>query len=430
MARTADEARAQAASADAARAQANAKVAADIAALEKRFGQNGDLSIDQDNYGNFRLVKNENGQTVRVYFVPAPNGVDFSIATEAQVVNLYKKNAAQGGGLEALRKKLYELGFISKPDYTRKDESSLNNAIIDAANAHTMEQVQKYTLNPGQKSYQFTPFSGWLNTKKSGITPDKPPIDTDIQKTNKLNTDQDIDAFVLDMLGRKATPEEKAAYYAKVSEEQAKATRKDTVKGTVRTTTGEFLNEDDYFRIAAAVIEPSIKGTPLADVGKLGGKVAKQIVDLKDYARDYGIRLDSKKALEYVMGGLAPGGSLKTGALDTQKNIIREMSKAFYSNLAPMIDAGVKVADIASQFAQYKGKVLELPDEAIDVFDEDIQTALTNRDATGKQQNGVMNLTDFQIKLRKDPRWSKTSNAREEASSYANSILKSFGLVG
>jgi hypothetical protein len=106
------------------------------------------------------------------------------------------------------------------------------------------------------------------------------------------------------------------------------------------------------------------------------------------------------------------------------------MSKAFYSNLAPMIDAGVKVADIASQFAQYKGKVLELPDEAIDVFDEDIQTALTNRDATGKQQNGVMNLTDFQIKLRKDPRWSKTSNAREEASSYANSILRSFGLVG
>lgn len=430
MANTADEARAAAAKADAARAQASAKTAADVAALEKRFGQGGDLSIEQDNYGNFRLVKNVNGQTVRVYFVPSSNGVDFSIATEAQVVQLYKKNAVQGGGTEALRKKLYELGFISKPDYTRKDEASFNNAIIDAANAHTMEQVQKYTLNPGQKKYNFTPFSGWLNTKKSGITPDAPEIDTRLQKTSKLNTDQDLDAFTLDLVGRKATDEEKAEYYKLVSEEMAKASQKDTVKGTVKTTTGEFLNADDYFRIGAKVIAPSLKGTPLEKIGTLGGKVAKQVTELKEYAAEYGIRLNSKQALDYALGGFAPGGSLNTGSIDTQKNTIRELSKAFYSNLAPMIDAGVKVSDIANQFAAYKGKILELPDNAIDVFDEDIQSALTNKDENGKQQNGVMNLTDFQIKLRKDPRWSKTNNAREEASNYANNILKAFGLVG
>lgn len=425
MAKTADEARAAAAGANAARAAANAKTAGDIAALEKRFGPNGDLSIEQDNYGNFRLVQNVNGQTVRAYFVPAPNGIDFSIATEAQAVQLYKKNAASGGGTEALRKKLYELGFISKPDYTRKDEASFNNAIIDAANAHTMEQVQKYTLNPGQKKYEFTPFSGWLNTKKSGLTPDTPPIDTEVQKTDKLNTDQDIDAFVLDMLGRDATPEEKNLYYKLVSDEQAKAKRKGTVKGTTQTTTGEWLNEDDYFRIAAAVIEPTLKGTPLEGIGKLGGKVAKQVSEIKTYAADYGVKIDSKQALDYVLGGLGVGGSLGTGAIDTQKNTIRELSKAFYSNLAPLIDNGVKISDISKQFGAYKGKILELPDEAVDIFDEDIQQALRN---DGKP--GVMSLTDYQIKLRNDPRWSKTQNAREEAAGYAQSILKSFGLIG
>jgi hypothetical protein len=320
---------------------------------------------------------------------------------------------------------LYELGFISKPDYTRKDEASFNNAIIDAANAHTMEQVQKYTLNPGQKKYEFTPFTGWLNTKKSGITPDKPPIDTEVQQTDKLNTDQDIDAFVLDMLGRDASPEEKALYYKLVSEEQAKAKRKGTVKGTTQTTTGEWLNEDDYFRIAASVIEPVLKGTPLEGIGKLGGKVAKQVSDIKTYAADYGVRIDSKQALDYVMGGLGVGGSLGTGAIDTQKNTIRELSKAFYSNLAPLIDNGVKISDISKQFATYKGKILELPDESVDIFDEDIQQALRN---DGKP--GVMSLTDYQIKLRNDPRWSKTQNAREEAAGYAQSILKSFGLIG
>lgn len=425
MARTADEARAAAAAKATANAAVNAKAAGDVAALEKRFGQGGDLSIEQDNYGNFRLVQNVNGQTVRAYFVPAPNGIDFSIATEAQAVQLYKKNAASGGGLEALRKKLYEIGFISKPDYTRKDESAFNNAIIDAASAHTMEQVQKYTLNPGQKKYEFTGFSGWLNTKKSGITPDKPPVDTEVQKVDKLNLDQDIDAFVLDMLGRDATPEEKNLYYKLVSDEQAKAKRKTVVKGTTRTFEGEFLNEDDYFRIAASVIEPALKGTSLEGIGKLGGKVAKQVSEIKTYAADYGVKIDSKQALDYVLGGLGVGGSLGTGAIDTQKNTIRELSKAFYSNLAPLIDNGVKISDISKQFGAYKGKILELPDEAVDIFDEDIQQALRN---DGKP--GVMSLTDYQIKLRNDPRWSKTQNAREEAAGYAQTILKSFGLIG
>ena len=90
-----------------------------------------------------------------------------------------------------------------------------------------------------------------------------------------------------------------------------------------------------------------------------------------------------------------------------------------------MIDNGVKISDIAKQFGTYKGQILELPDESVDVFDDDIQQALRN---DGKP--GVMSLTDYQIKLRNDPRWSKTKNAREEAASYAQSILKSFGLMG
>ena len=40
-----------------------------------------------------------------------------------------------------------------------------------------------------------------------------------------------------------------------------------------------------------------------------------------------------------------------------------------------------------------------------------------------------MNLNDFQLALRKDPRWANTKNAKEEASGYVNTILSSFGLV-
>jgi hypothetical protein len=429
MADSVDAARAAAASADAARAQAGAKAQADVAALAKRFGQGGDLSIEQDPYGNFRLVKNVDGQTVRVYFVPAANGIDFSIANEADMMRLYKKNAAQGGGIEALRKKLYELGFISKPDYTRKDEASLNNAIIDAANSHTMEQVQRYTLNPGQKSYKFDSFAGWLSTKKSGLTPDTPPIDTTFESTKRLDADQDIQRFIFELTGMNATQEQKDEYFRLLSAEQSVASKKATVKGTVQTTTGEYLNEDDYFRIASKVVAPSLKGTALEGIDKLGGKVAKQILDLKDFAGDYGIQLDSKQAFGYVTSGLTVGGSLNTGVLDSQKNTIRQMSKAFYGNIAPLIDAGVKPVDIANQFAAYKSKVLEKPSNAFSIFDKDIQNAIKNG---GK--SGVMSFDDYTKYLRtsketKDD-FIKTKGAREEAADYANNILRSFGLVG
>jgi hypothetical protein len=422
MANSADEARAAAAA-------AAAKTAGDVNALAKRFGQGGDLSIEQDPYGNFRLVQNKDGQTIRVYFIPAANGVDFSIATESQMIKLYKTNATKSGGLEPLRKKLYELGFLSKPDYTRKDEASFNNAIIDAANSHTMEQVQKYTLNPGQSSYKFAGFSSWLGTKKSGITPDEPSIDTTIESTKRLDADQDIQAFIFELTGMNATTEQKDEYFKLLSAEQSAASKKATVKGTVQTTTGEYLNEDDYFRIASKVIAPSLKGTALEGIDKLGGRIAKQILDLKDFAGEYGIQLDSKQAFDYVSSGLTVGGSLNTGALDSQKNIIRQMSKAFYGNIAPLIDAGVKPVDIANQFAAYKSKVLEKPSNAFSIFDKDIQNAIKN---SGK--SGVMSFDDYTKYLRTSAEtkgdFIKTKGAREEAANYANSILSSFGLVG
>jgi hypothetical protein len=122
---------------------------------------------------------------------------------------------------------------------------------------------------------------------------------------------------------------------------------------------------------------------------------------------------------------MKPGATLTTGSLDQQKQSIKTMSKAVYSNLSQSIDDGMDIKSIANQYAYYKGQILEMPDNSIDPFDPDVQAALRN---DGKP--GVMTYTDFQRRLKKDPRWAKTKNAREEATGYANEILKSFGLMG
>jgi hypothetical protein len=226
------------------------------------------------------------------------------------------------------------------------------------------------------------------------------------------------------MIGRQATNEEKITYYDKLTTEQKKAIRKTTVSGGLQTTTGDLLDSSDKFRIMADVLMPSLQNTPLEDITKYGGRVASSIMTLKETAKDYGIELSTKDALSKVLGTFKTGGVLDTGSLDGEKASIKELSKSFYKNLAVEIDRGVKVSDVAKQFASYKSKILETSSDTIDVFDKDIQDALHNNNG-----QGVMSFTDFQVKMRKDPRWSKTQNAREEASNYATDILRSFGLM-
>ena len=393
----------------------------DRANLQSRFGgENPPIQITQDTYGNWILAtRTEEQGLIPQYFYVQPNGKDFSVATAVEIVRAYKSEYAKKGNLETLRKQLRDKGFLSAKEYETRDEAAFNNRLLEAATSHSVEQIQKFTLE-GKTS--FAPFSSWLTGRAASVDSSAPNAQREL--TDKLNAGQDIDDFVMQMIGRQATSEEKIAYYDKLNAEQKKAIRKTTVSGGLQTTTGDLLDNADRFRIMADVLTPTLQNTPLEDITKYGGRVASSIMELKETARDYGIELSSKDALDKVLSTFKIGGVLDTGALNGEKTSIKELSKSFYKNLAVEIDRGVKVSDVAKQFASYKSKILETSSDAIDVFDKDIQDALHNNNG-----QGVMSFTDFQIKMRKDPRWSKTQNAREEASNYATDILRSFGLM-
>ena len=393
----------------------------DRASLQSKFGgENPPIQITQDTYGNWILAtRTEEQGLIPQYFYVQPNGKDFSVATAVEIVRAYKSEYVKKGNLETLRKQLKDKGFLSAKEYETRDEAAFNNRLLEAATSHSVEQIQKFTLE-GKTS--FAPFSSWLTGRAASVDSSAPNAQREL--TDKLNAGQDIDDFVMQMIGRQATSEEKIAYYDKLNAEQKKAIRKTTVSGGLQTTTGDLLDNADRFRIMADVLTPTLQNTPLEDITKYGGRVASSIMELKETARDYGIELSSKDALDKVLSTFKIGGVLDTGALNGEKASIKELSKSFYKNLAVEIDRGVKVSDVAKQFASYKSKILETSSDAIDVFDKDIQDALHNNNG-----QGVMSFTDFQIKMRKDPRWSKTQNAREEASNYATDILRSFGLM-
>jgi len=350
---------------------------------------------------------------------------DYQVLNADQVRQAYVTDAGGSAGIESLRSRLYKANFMNEAEFKLKDSTALNRAIIDAARGISVEAVTNYTdmATPITQS-----FGTWLN-KRIAMAGSSGTPDAGISLTTRAEANQDIDEFFVEYLGRKATDAEKTDYYNKVNAEEKKAVTTRKVSGGKVVQTGEGLDVTDYYRIRASVLAPVVKGTAIEDITKGNGKIAQDVSELKAYASDYGIKLDTKQALDRVVSGLKPGGSLTTGQLDAQKTAIKELSKAFYGKLAPLIDQGVKVSDIASQFAYYKGQILEMPDNAVSVFDEDIQAALKN---DGK--DGVMTITDYQKYLRTNPKtksaWLKTKGAKEEAAGYANAILKTFGLMG
>jgi hypothetical protein len=387
--------------------------------MEEDFGPNSGIKVTQA--GNTFILNKANEGEV---FLFIDNKGDYEILNADTVRAAYKRYAQETTGIEALRTKLYKSNYMNEAEYKLKDATALNRAIIGAAREVSVEAVGNFV---DMKTPLTQSFNSWLD-KRVEMSGSSGTPDSGISLSSRTQTNQDLDEFFMEYLNRSATEAEKTDYYNKVNAEEKKAVRKRSVSGGKEVITGEGLDTTDYFRIRASVLAPVVKGTAIEDITKGNGRIAQDVSELKAYAADFGIKLDAKQALDKVMGGLKPGSSLTTGKLDAQKESIKSMSKIFYSKLSPLIDQGVKVSDIAGQFAYYKGQLLELPDSSVSVFDDDIQTALKNE---GK--DGVMTLTEYQQFLRTSPKtkpqWLKTKGAKEEAAGYANSILQSFGLM-
>lgn len=331
------------------------------------------------------------------------------------------------GGMDQLFNQLYAAGGISKETFNARNVAAqdFNAALQYSVRNYTLDAMYKQELGgikeaPTFSNYLATGFRGQGTGSKAGTRTTQ-----DMVITKRSDAADDADEFFMKYLGRGATKMEEDAYFDALNKAEKVAIRstKTTydaegrpVKGVQ---TGELLDEMDKNLLLGKVAGNAIKGTPLAKLVELGGTAASDVSTIMTYARNYGVKLTEDDAMRYVTDNISTGKTL-----ENTKAKILALSKATYGNLKDLISSDVSVREIAGNFAYQKAQTLELNMDAIDVFDKDIQDALIN-----DNKGGVMSLTDFNRKLRNDPRWAQTKNAREEASNYAYDILKSFGLM-
>jgi hypothetical protein len=246
-----------------------------------------------------------------------------------------------------------------------------------------------------------------------------------VNLTDKKIAAADITAYINQTLGRPATPDEVSDYVSSLNKFEIANPSKATVTAVggaeKRRVQTAGASDQDKQAIKVAVLSKALtaQGIDPTSISKTGGAIAQNMDILKQTAAKYGMAMDDRMALDHVVETLKPGGDIKQ-----RTELIKQNSKLMYKNLASYIDQGGTIKDVADNYNYYKKKYLETAGET-DVFDKDIQKALHN---DGKA--GVMNLNDFIVSLKQKPEWAKTMNAHEEAANYANTVLKSFGLVG
>lgn len=154
--------------------------------------------------------------------------------------------------------------------------------------------------------------------------------------------------------------------------------------------------------------------------GHYGGDAGQAEGELRDYAYKMGLKLNDSS----VKGWLQ---NIVKGDQTTQdyKAYLQGEAQKSFPALSDHIKSGQTVYDLASPYMQSMSNILEVPQNSVDLFDPTVRKALQTQLPDGKV--GMDPLYDFERKLRQDPRWLSTNNARQSLMGTTKQVLQDFG---
>lgn len=167
---------------------------------------------------------------------------------------------------------------------------------------------------------------------------------------------------------------------------------------------------------ATAKIELAKTGDPKAIASLQKGNFGVTYTTLKKAYSENGIPFN-----EAAIGKLAVESSVNSNILNSNINLINLQAKTYFPALADKIDKGYTVKQLLSPYLQTRANILEEDVDAID---------LKELQGVAKDPKGLMGLYDYEISLRKDPKWRFTKNAQDSLGSLARDLTKMFGLAG
>lgn len=290
----------------------------------------------------------------------------------------------------------------------------------------------KQDTNPALRGITLETFLASAPAKESFAVQKKKKPTKQYYLTTPENAAAELDAELSKTLGVTATPEEQKAYYKELIAEQKKAPMVTTTTDGIVTQSAGFsaaqkealLNKFIAARAAKSMGKAEMVGGTRVDVAapeQFTGEFIKNINALKAYSNAYGVPMN-----EYEIKRAAIQSITSPGGIDAQAEQIKAVAKGIYSGLAQFIDQGLTPEKLLQPYIAKKAQILEIPEDSITLNSTEGQQVVS-KVVTDK---GLLPIYNYERELRQDPRWRFTKNANDEAATWVNSIMRSFGIAG
>lgn len=154
----------------------------------------------------------------------------------------------------------------------------------------------------------------------------------------------------------------------------------------------------------------------------LGGAAGAAAREIKRSAYSLGVAVTEQSILnnaQYLVRGIT--------SMEQVQNGLRQTAAGLFPALAPQIEAGASVQDLAQPYVQVLAQELSLPATDVDAFSPKIKDALTRVGADGRPT--PMSLTEFTQTVRNDPQWRRTGHAADQTMAIGRQVLADMGLV-
>jgi hypothetical protein len=323
------------------------------------------------------------------------------VTSSNKAIELFLKDYQGVGQLDSLKKRLVASGYIKQSELAG---TAWLSGLVDMLAAYSGDYLQKIKF---EGATDLPDINVFMSKKKVGSGTGTTPYRV---ITTRGDAKKLLNEYLNNLIGEPATPEEEAAFYDELNKAESKA-KVTTIGGT---TSGSVLDESDRLVIAAKIARKRLRGSNVDELLKsnIGSTVALDISAMQKYAARYGIQMTAAEALKRVADGIG-----QDNYAAKQQERLKLVAKQLHPNLATHIDAGGTVEDIADQYAYAKARKLGIA-IPVSTTDADVMNAV----------NSGMSVSDFNMAMQKKPEWRRTDEARNMASDFTSTMLKTFGL--
>jgi hypothetical protein len=155
----------------------------------------------------------------------------------------------------------------------------------------------------------------------------------------------------------------------------------------------------------------------------LSDTASANLLKITDLAAKYGISVPDQHLLD-LSDSVTKG---KVQMADAESYVRGVAATAFPAYADQILNKGLTLQDIASPYIGSMAKILEIDPNSISLNDNTIKNALSAKDVKG--QPTTTPIYDFEKQLRNDPRWLKTTNAKQSISALGLQFAQDMGVA-